>query len=57
MAAFRNLDRNAQEDLTRRYAALMRHYDMAPSRNNAGIAHENVYSEREVLELIAQGDA
>ena len=40
-AAFRNLDRNAQEDLTRRYAALMRHYDMAPSRNNAGIAHEN----------------
>ena len=40
-AAFRNLDRDAQEDLTTRYAALMRHYGMAPSRNNAGIAHEN----------------
>lgn len=40
-AAFRNLDANAQEDLTARYAALMRHYDMEPSRNNAGVAHEN----------------
>lgn len=40
-AAFRNLDRDAQEDLTQRYAALMRHYEMEPSRNNAGIAHEN----------------
>lgn len=40
-AAFRNLDANAQEDLTARYAALMRHYGMEPSRNNAGIAHEN----------------
>ena len=40
-AAFRNLDSDAQEDLTRRYQGLMRHYDMTPSRNNAGIAHEN----------------
>lgn len=40
-AAFRNLDANAQEDLTQRYAALMRHYEMEPSRNNAGVAHEN----------------
>jgi hypothetical protein len=40
-AAFRNLDRNAQDDLTARYAALMRHYGMEPSRNNAGVAHEN----------------
>jgi hypothetical protein len=40
-AAFRNLDADAQEDLTQRYAALMRHYEMAPSRNNAGVAHEN----------------
>ena len=40
-AAFRNLDRDAQEDLTARYAALMRHYEMEPSRNNASIAHEN----------------
>ena len=40
-AAFRNLDRDAQEDLTQRYQGLMRHYDMTPSRNNPGIAHEN----------------
>lgn len=40
-AAFRNLDRDAQVDLTRRYEALMRHYRMEPSRNNPGIAHEN----------------
>jgi hypothetical protein len=40
-AAFRNLDRDAQEDLTRRYQALMHHYGMTPSRNNPGLAHEN----------------
>jgi hypothetical protein len=40
-AAFRNLDSDAQEDLTRRYQDLMRHYAMKPSRNNPGIAHEN----------------
>jgi len=40
-AAFRNLDRNAAEDLTRRYEELCRHYGMVPSRNNRGIAHEN----------------
>jgi hypothetical protein len=40
-AAFRNLDRDAQEDLTRRYQELMRHYDMTPTRNNPGVAHEN----------------
>jgi hypothetical protein len=40
-AAFRNLDRDAQEDLTQRYQALMRHYEMAPTRNNRGVAHEN----------------
>jgi hypothetical protein len=40
-AAFRNLDRDAQEDLTRRYQDLMRHYDLIPSRNNLGVAHEN----------------
>src|SRR5713226_10352667 len=40
-AAFRNLDRVAQEDLTQRYQGLMRHYAMTPSRNNPGIAHEN----------------
>ncbi|MFQ3459342.1 IS21 family transposase [Bradyrhizobium sp. UFLA01-814] len=40
-AAFRNLAADTREDLTQRYAALMGHYGMAPTRNNAGIAHEN----------------
>ncbi len=40
-AAFSNLDRDAQEDLTQRYQGLMRHYDMTPTRNNLGVAHEN----------------
>ena len=40
-AAFRNLDGDAQEDLTRRYEAMCAHYGMTPTRNNAGIAHEN----------------
>ena len=33
-AAFRNLDRVAQDDLTRRYEELCAHYGMTPSRNN-----------------------
>ncbi len=40
-AAFRNLDEDARSDLTRRYDALCTHYRMTPTRNNAGIAHEN----------------
>ena len=40
-AAFRNLDRDAREDLTRRYDALCLHYGMQPTRSNRGIAHEN----------------
>ena len=40
-AAFRNLDRDAQEDLTRRYEELVAHYGMMPTRNNPGVAHEN----------------
>jgi hypothetical protein len=40
-AAFRNLDRDAAEDLTQRYEALCAHYGMTPTRNNRGIAHEN----------------
>jgi hypothetical protein len=40
-AAFCNLDRVAQEDLTRRYEELCGHYGMTPSRNNRGVAHEN----------------
>ena len=40
-AAFRNLDAQAQEDLTKRYEALVAHYKMTPTRNNPGVAHEN----------------
>jgi hypothetical protein len=40
-AAFRNLERDAREDLTRRYEALCAHYRMTPTRNNPGVAHEN----------------
>ena len=40
-AAFRNLEHDAAEDLTRRYEALCAHYGMAPTRNNPGVAHEN----------------
>jgi hypothetical protein len=40
-AAFRNLDRDAQKDLTKRYEALVAHYGMTPTRNNPGLAHEN----------------
>ncbi len=40
-AAFRNLTADAQQDLTQRYQNLMRHYGTEPSRNNAGVAHEN----------------
>jgi transposase InsO family protein len=40
-AAFRNLNREAREDLTSRYDALCLHYGMQPSRNNRGVAHEN----------------
>jgi transposase InsO family protein len=40
-AAFRNLDRDARDDLTSRYEALCAHYGMQPTRNNRGVAHEN----------------
>src|SRR5271157_4188578 len=40
-AAFRNLDTAAADDLTRRYEALCAHYEMTPTRNNTGVAHEN----------------
>jgi hypothetical protein len=40
-AAFRNLDQDAAEDQTLRYEALCAHYDMQPTRNNRGVAHEN----------------
>ena len=40
-AAFRNLDADAKEDMTRRYEALCAHYGMTPTRNNKGVSHEN----------------
>jgi len=40
-AAFKNLERKAQEDMTIRYDALCRHYGMIATRNNRGQGHEN----------------
>jgi len=40
-AAFRNLDQDAREDMTRRYDDLCTHYGMRPTRNTKGVAHEN----------------
>jgi hypothetical protein len=40
-AAFRNLDDDSRADQTRRYEALCAHYEMTPTRNNTGVAHEN----------------
>ena len=40
-AAFRNLKREARDDLTARYEALLEDYGMEGSRNNRGRAHEN----------------
>jgi hypothetical protein len=40
-AAYRNRDGRSAEDLTTAYEQLCRHYQMRPSRNNRGIAHEN----------------
>jgi hypothetical protein len=38
-AAYRNL--SAEDDEAAGYAAFCRHYAMAPTRNNTGVAHEN----------------
>lgn len=40
-AAFKNLEKSTQADLTDRVDALCRHYGMTPTRNNKGVAHEN----------------
>ena len=40
-AAFRNLGKDAAEDITERYRALCEHYGMEATRNNRGVAHEN----------------
>ena len=40
-AAFANLDKDARDDLRRRYEDLCADYAMTPTRNNRGIAREN----------------
>lgn len=40
-AAFKNLSAEAKADLTEQYEALCAHYNMAPTRNNKGVSHEN----------------
>lgn len=40
-AAFRNLTSDQAADITERYQAFCKHYGMAPTRNNRGVAHEN----------------
>lgn len=40
-AAIRHLPTEEQETFSERYLALMRHYGMQPTWNNAGVAHEN----------------
>ncbi len=40
-AAYRNLDREAAEDVTNRYEGFCAHYGMSASRSNPGEAHEN----------------
>jgi hypothetical protein len=40
-AAVRRKTSTEREDFTKRYRALMAHYGMEPTWNNAGIAHEN----------------
>jgi len=40
-AAYKNLSKSDQEDLTERYEMLCEHYRMTPTRNNRGVSHEN----------------
>jgi len=40
-AAYRNLNKDAAEDVTKRYQQLCHHYGMQPTRNNRGKGHEN----------------
>lgn len=40
-AAYRNLNKDATEDVTERYQQLCYHYGMEPTRNNRGKGHEN----------------
>jgi len=45
-AAFRNLEKKAETDLTRRYQALCAHYGMTPTRNNRHCAREWFHRKR-----------
>ena len=40
-AAYKNLSKPEQADLTERYQSLCEHYNMSPTRNNRGVSHEN----------------
>ena len=40
-ASFKNLNKDATEDITDRYRALSQHYGMQATRNNPGKGHEN----------------
>lgn len=40
-AAYKNLDQDAQKDITERYEAFCKHYSMHATRNNPGRGHEN----------------
>jgi len=40
-AAFKNLTKDAKEDVTKRYEELFNHYGLIPTRNNRGKGHEN----------------
>jgi hypothetical protein len=44
LSAARNLDREAQEDLTRRYEELCAHYGMTPSRKPCAIIEDAAQS-------------
>jgi len=40
-AAYKNLSKSEQDDLTTSYQAICEHYGMTPTRNNRGVSHEN----------------
>ncbi len=40
-AAFKNMAKDAKEDVTTRYNELFSHYNLVPTRNNKGKSHEN----------------
>jgi hypothetical protein len=40
-SAYKNIHKNAQDDLTKSYEEFCDHYTMTPTRNNKGVSHEN----------------